>query len=90
MYDEYRVDTQRWKRWPKVLIMTHEWSTNGHDLILEQRRYVPDNATQLEYENEKLRYLISDILMDEEFGNTEENTYYKHVRLANELGIEVE
>lgn len=59
LYDEhheYRVDTQRWTRWPKALIMTHEWSTNGHDRRLEQRRYVPDNyAAQLEMENGRIK-----------------------------------
>ena len=55
-YHEYRVDTQRWTKWPKALIMTHEWSTNGHDRRLEQRRYVPDNyATQLEMENSRIK-----------------------------------
>jgi hypothetical protein len=38
-------------------------------------------------ENAKLRDLIFDILVDEERGSTEENTYYEHVRLARELGI---
>lgn len=143
MYDEfheYRVDTQRWTKWPKALIMTHEWSTNGHDRRLEQRRYVPDSyATQLEMENSrikahaeyqkkvadeeldevreirhnitrlrervhevaadrdrikaqnaKLRDLIFDMLVDEERGNTEEDTYYEHVKLAKDLGIEVD
>ena len=55
-YHEYRVDTQRWSRWPKALIMTHEWSTNGHDRRLEQRRYVPDNyAAQLEMESSRIK-----------------------------------
>ena len=172
-YHEYRVDTQRWTKWPKALIMTHEWSTNGHDRRIEQRRYVPDSyATQLEMENSrikahaeynrkladqeldeahamrhnitrlrervheiaadrdrikaenaklraclgdgcvdcaidmgkyadslcdpikaenaKLRDLIFDMLVDEERGNTEEDTYYEHVRLAKDLGIEVD
>jgi hypothetical protein len=139
-YHEYRVDTQRWVRWPKALIMTHEWSTNGHDRRLEQRRYVPDNyATQLEMEssrikanaeyqkkladveleeahailhnitrlrervhevaadrdrikaeNAKLRNLILDMLVDEERGHNDDDTYYEHVRLAKGLGIEVE
>jgi hypothetical protein len=40
-------------------------------------------------ENAKLRELIFDMLVDEERGSTEENTYYEHVRLANGLGIEV-
>ena len=59
LYDEhheYRVDTQRWTKWPNVLIMTHEWSTNGHDRRIEQRRYVPDDyATKLEMENSRIR-----------------------------------
>ena len=55
-YHEYRVDTQRWQKWPKALIMTHEWSTNGHDRRIEQRRYVPDNyAVQLEMENCRIK-----------------------------------
>ena len=55
-YHEYRVDTQRWSRWPKALIMTHEWSTDGHDRRIEQRRYVPDNhAVQLEMENSRIK-----------------------------------
>jgi len=62
-YHEYRVDTQRWQKWPKALIMTHEWSTNGNDRRTEQRRYVPDNyATQLETENAKLRELVSHLV----------------------------
>lgn len=139
-YHEYRVDTQRWTKWPKALIMTHEWSTNGHDRRLEQRRYVPDDyAVQVERknyslqglvnlyqqearralddehqtrsnvnrlrdrvheiaadrdrikaQNAKLQDLIFDMLVDEERGNTEEDTYYEHVRLAKDLGIEVE
>lgn len=59
LYDEhheYRVDTQRWTKWPKALIMTHEWSTNGHDRRIEQRRYVPDDyATKLEMENSRVK-----------------------------------
>ena len=55
-FHEYRVDTQRWTKWPKALIMTHEWSTNGHDRRLEQRRYVPDDyATKLEMENSRIK-----------------------------------
>ena len=55
-YHEYRVDTQRWTKWPKALIMTHEWSTDGNDRRLEQRRYVPDDyATQLEMENCRIK-----------------------------------
>lgn len=55
-YHEYRVDTQRWTKWPKALIMTHEWSTDGNDRRLEQRRYVPDSyATQLEMENSRIK-----------------------------------
>lgn len=55
-YHEYRVDTQRWTKWPKALIMTHEWSTTGHDRRIEQRRYVPDNyAVQLEMENCRIK-----------------------------------
>lgn len=55
-YHEYRVDTQRWTKWPKALIMTHEWSTDGRDRRLEQRRYVPDNyAVQLEMENGRIK-----------------------------------
>ena len=37
---------------------------------------------------ERLHDLIFDMLLDEERGNTEENTFYEHVRLAKELGIE--
>ena len=59
LYDEhheYRVDTQRWTTWPKALIMTHEWSTNGHNRRIEQRRYVPDDyATKLEMENSHIK-----------------------------------
>lgn len=55
-YHEYRVDTQRWTKWPKALIMTHEWSTDGNDRRLEQRRYVPDDyAVQLEMENSRIK-----------------------------------
>lgn len=46
-------------------------------------------ADEMEAENAKLRELIFDMLVDEERGSTEENTYYEHVRLAGELGIEV-
>ena len=139
-YHEYRVDTQRWTKWPKALIMTHEWSTNGHDRRLEQRRYVPDDYAQeverknyslqglldlcqqemrralddehqtrsnvnrlrdrvheiaadrerIKAENEKLRELIIDMLVDEERGHNDDDTYYEHVRLAQKLGIEME
>lgn len=139
-YHEYRVDTQRWKKWPKALIMTHEWSTNGHDRRLEQRRYVPDDYEQeverknyalqglvdlyqqearralddehqtrsnvnrlrdrvheiaadrdrIKAENAKLCELILDMLVDEERGHNDDDTYYEHVRLAKELGIEVD
>jgi len=58
-YHEYRVDTQRWTKWPKALIMTHEWSTNGHDRRLEQRRYVPDDyAQEVERKNYALQGLV--------------------------------
>lgn len=42
---------------------------------------------KLKDENAKLRDLIFDMLVDEERGNTEESTYYEHVRLAKDLGI---
>lgn len=58
-YHEYRVDTQRWTKWPKALIMTHEWSTNGHDRRLEQRRYVPDDyAQEVKRKNYSLQSLV--------------------------------
>lgn len=58
-YHEYRVDTQRWTKWPKALIMTHEWSTTGHDRRLEQRRYVPDDyAREVERKNYSLQGLV--------------------------------
>lgn len=40
-------------------------------------------------ENAKLRELIFDMLVDEERGHNDDDTYYEHVRLANGLGIEV-
>lgn len=47
-----------------------------------------DRTRKAEADNAELRYLIFDMLVDEERGNTEENTFYEHVRLAKELGIE--
>ena len=40
-------------------------------------------------ENAKLRELIFDMLVDEERGHNDDDTYYEHVRRANGLGIEV-
>lgn len=44
---------------------------------------------QLKAENAKLRELIFDMLVDEERGHNDDGTFYEHVRLAKELGIEV-
>jgi hypothetical protein len=44
---------------------------------------------RLEDENAKLCELILDMLVDEERGHNDDDTYYEHVRLAKELGIEV-
>lgn len=46
-------------------------------------------ASNLEAENDKLRELILDMLVDEARGHNDDDTYYEHVRLAKELGIEV-
>lgn len=57
--DEYRVDMQDWKRWPKALIMRRVWSTNGHNRHREVRRYVPDGyAKEVEHENANLRHMM--------------------------------
>lgn len=64
------------------------WAMNNylaHDVLR-----LKAEVRSLKGENAKLRDLIFDILVDEERGNTEEGTYYEHVRLAKELGIEVE
>ncbi len=45
---------------------------------------------RLEAENAKLRELILDMLVDEERGHNDDDTYYEHVRLAQKLGIEVD
>ena len=44
---------------------------------------------KLKAENAKLCELILDMLVDEARGHNDDNTYYEHVRLAKELGIEV-
>ena len=48
-----------------------------------------DETRNLKTENAKLRDLILDMLVDEERGHNDDDTYYEHVRLAKELGIEV-
>ena len=45
---------------------------------------------RLEDENAKLCELILYMLVDEERGHNDDDTYYEHVRLAQELGIEVD
>lgn len=103
-YHEYKVDTQRWTKWPKALIMTHEWSTDGNDRRLEQRRYVPDYAQEVEdlkAQNAKLRELVQDM-----YGCSDSCTHCRHwnqgdgfycslgvgwkARRMRELGIEVD
>lgn len=54
--------------------------------VSKQRRRI----FELENENAELRELITDILVDEERGHNDDDTYYEHVRLAKELGIEVD
>jgi len=57
--DEYHVDRQDWRRWPKALIMRRVWSTNGHNRHREVRRYVPEgHAAEVERENESLRKMV--------------------------------
>ena len=57
--DEYRVDMQDWRRWPKALIMRRVWSTNGHNRHRDVRRYVPEgHAAEVERENENLRKMV--------------------------------
>jgi len=51
---------------------------------------VSRHANGLEDENEKLRELILDMLVDEERGHNDDDTYYEHVRLAKELRIEID
>ena len=43
---------------------------------------------KLNDENAELRELILDMLVDEERGHNDDDTYYEHVRLAQKLGIE--
>ena len=47
-----------------------------------------EGIKEQEAENAKLRELILDMLVDEERGHNDDGTYYEHVRLAKELGIE--
>jgi hypothetical protein len=54
--------------------------------VSKQRRRI----FELEDENAKLRELILDMLVDEERGHNDDDTYYEHVRLAQKLGIEIE
>ena len=54
--------------------------------VSKQRRRI----FELEDENAKLCELILDMLVDEERGHNDDDTYYEHVRLAQKLGIEVE
>ena len=56
--DEYHVDMQDWRRWPKALIMRRVWSTNGHNRHREVRRYVPEGyAAEVERKNANLRHM---------------------------------
>lgn len=48
-----------------------------------------DTISELEDQNAKLCELILDMVVDEARGHNDDNTYYEHVRLAKELGIEV-
>jgi hypothetical protein len=69
--------------------------TSGQRLMAEsihmgvEVKVAADKLDRLEAENAKLRDLIFDILVDEERGHNDDDTYYEHVRLANGLGIEV-
>ena len=49
-----------------------------------------DETRDLKAKNAKLRELIFDMLVDEERGHNDDGTYYEHVSLAKELGIEVD
>jgi hypothetical protein len=55
----------------------------------EYLRGIAKRVEEVEAENAKLRELIIDMLVDEERGHNDDDTYYEHVRLANGLGIEV-
>lgn len=48
-----------------------------------------DTISELEDQNAKLCELILDMVVDEARGHNDDSTYYEHVRLAKELGIEV-
>ena len=45
---------------------------------------------KLESENAMLRELVFDMLVDEERGHNDDNTFDEHVRAAKELGVEVD
>lgn len=42
---------------------------------------------RLREENDKLRELISDMLLDEDWGHNDDNTFFEHNKRASELGI---
>ena len=60
------------------------------DLLRTLRDGFKLDARKYKAENAKLRELVYDMLVDEERGHNDDGTFYEHVRLAKELGIEVE
>ena len=59
------------------------------DCAVGMGRYADSLCDPIKAENEKLRELILGMLVDEERGHNNDDTYYEHVRLAKGLGIEV-
>ena len=77
-------DTQG-REFPTCVHVTKTTGTMTHGAT-----YVPiEDGKAVRAENSKLRELILDMLADEERGHNDDGTYYEHVRLAKELGIEV-
>jgi hypothetical protein len=62
---------------------------NCADCAVGMGEYADSLCDPIKVENAKLRELIFDMLVDEERGHNDDDTYYEHVRLANGLGIEV-
>ena len=55
--------------------------------FVTKEKYGP--IERLEGENARLRELVYDMLVDEERGHNDDNTFDEHVRAAKELGIEL-
>lgn len=70
--------------------MTDTQDQRIHAIIYsnDSRTELAERIVMLEDENAKLRELIFDMLVDEERGHNDDDTYYEHVRLAKELGVE--